>query len=287
MDFVKLTIETKRAERGEGAVLSSSADRFLSVMTYNIRHGRGRDGRVDLDRICAVIQEGRPDLIALQEVDRGMTRSGRIDQGARIADRLEMHWAPGHNGTLEGGVFGNVLLSRWPLTPLENIDLTVPGREPRGALLTEIGHEEGALLAGTLHFGLGMTERKRQRMALLGQLRSLYPDEPILLLGDFNSLPFSRTSRQFRRTFTDAFRAVGKGGRATFRRGVLSLCIDYIYSSRHFLPGAASVLRTQKSSVASDHFPLMAQFLWKKENENRNDLEPGNELFPDFPDSTD
>jgi len=127
MDFVKLTIETKRAERGEGAVLSSSADRFLSVMTYNIRHGRGRDGRVDLDRICAVIQEGRPDLIALQEVDRGMTRSGRIDQGARIADRLEMHWAPGHNGTLEGGVFGNVLLSRWPLTPLENIDLTVPG----------------------------------------------------------------------------------------------------------------------------------------------------------------
>ena len=52
--------------------------------TFNIRHGRGRDGRVDLERIAEVILRSGADLIALQELDRGNPRSEGVDQPTEL-----------------------------------------------------------------------------------------------------------------------------------------------------------------------------------------------------------
>lgn len=253
--------------------------RFLTVMTYNIHHGRGRDGRVDLKRICTVIQEGKPDLVALQEVDLGMTRSERLDQGRELADLLEMYHVAGHNWYLGEGAYGNVFLSRWPVTIVGNLDLSVPGREPRGCLLTEVNHGSSLLLVASVHLGLGMAERKRQSLTILDQLRMLYTDEPILIMGDFNTLSFSSIARRFRSSYTDVFEEAGVGRRSTFRKGGLPLRLDYIYASDHLLPVKAHVLRTKTASAASDHFPLIAQFLWKDRDERRENHQPGEELL--------
>lgn len=261
----------------EEAVLSPVTHPFLTVMTYNIHHGRGRDGRVDLKRICGVIQEGRPDLVALQEVDRGMTRSERLDQGRELADLLEMHHVAGHNWYLGEGAYGNVFLSRWPVTIVGNLDLSVPGHEPRGCLLTEVRYGSSFLLVASVHLGLGMAERKRQSLTILDQLRMLYTDDPILIMGDFNSLSFSSIARRFRSSYTDVFEEAGVGRRSTYRKGGLPLRLDYIYASDHLLPMKAHVLRTKSASVASDHFPLIAQFLWKDRDEQ--DHQAGAELL--------
>ena len=57
----------------------------LRVMTWNIRHGEGLDGRVDLERIAAVIRASGADLVGLQEVDRGVRRTGGVDMPAELA----------------------------------------------------------------------------------------------------------------------------------------------------------------------------------------------------------
>src|SRR5437763_17151711 len=64
-----------------------SAARFLSpstnaktirVMAYNIHVGVGMDKKLDLPRIAGIIKQQHPDLVGLQEVDRGVERTGRI-----------------------------------------------------------------------------------------------------------------------------------------------------------------------------------------------------------------
>lgn len=59
----------------------------MKVMTYNIRHGRGLDGKVNLHRIVNDIRNSGADIVALQEVDRFNIRSKFIDQPSFLAKR--------------------------------------------------------------------------------------------------------------------------------------------------------------------------------------------------------
>lgn len=62
----------------------------LTVLTWNIRNARGIDGRTDIERIAELIGGVRPDIVALQEVDRWQKRSGNVDQVAFLSEALEM-----------------------------------------------------------------------------------------------------------------------------------------------------------------------------------------------------
>ena len=63
----------------------------MKFVTYNIQYGLGPDGRYDLDRIAAAVEDA--DVIALQEVERFWKRSGVVDQAAGLAERLpDHHW---------------------------------------------------------------------------------------------------------------------------------------------------------------------------------------------------
>ena len=66
----------------------------LNVLTYNIRHGAGMDGKIDLERIAAVIRKAKPDIVALQEIDKNCKRSGSVDIAAelgRMPDPFSIH----------------------------------------------------------------------------------------------------------------------------------------------------------------------------------------------------
>ena len=65
---------------------AQETSRTLRVLTYNIHHAAGTDGKVDIERIARVIQSAKPDLVALQEVDQATKRSGGVDQLARLAE---------------------------------------------------------------------------------------------------------------------------------------------------------------------------------------------------------
>ena len=84
-------------------------------MSYNVHHGEGSDGRIDLERIAAVIKEEKADLVALQEVDRGVLRSGKRDLPAELAKLTGMSVFFENNFGYQGGEYGNAILTRLPV----------------------------------------------------------------------------------------------------------------------------------------------------------------------------
>jgi endonuclease/exonuclease/phosphatase family metal-dependent hydrolase len=175
---------------GEG---TPSPDPRLRVLSYNIKHGRGMDGVVDLERTAAVIRRLDPDLVALQEVDEGCGRSGGVDQAAWLGEALDMHHAFGPFMDYDGGRYGMAVLSKRPILAVENITLP-PGPEPRTALTAKVGLEGGeeVVFVG-IHFYATEQERLAQAQALVDHLAD--EPSPVILAGDFNSTPGSPPMR--------------------------------------------------------------------------------------------
>src|SRR3990172_3606295 len=61
----------------------------IRVMTWNIHHGEGTDGVVDVDRIAGLIVDEKIDIVALQEIDRGIPRRKKIDIITALADKTD------------------------------------------------------------------------------------------------------------------------------------------------------------------------------------------------------
>ena len=58
----------------------------MKILTYNIRHGRGMDDKVDIERIASVLAVSEADLICLQEIDQGLPRSRSVHQTQWLAN---------------------------------------------------------------------------------------------------------------------------------------------------------------------------------------------------------
>lgn len=156
----------------------------LTVATWNIHKGVGTDRRRDLNRTAAVIGEIAPDIMALQEADtRFGTRRGLLDMAALARDHGLMA-VPMPGGDPAHGWHGNVLLLREAeVQALHRV--TLPGLEPRGALITDLVHNGRPLRVIAAHLGLwggSRAAQTRHLMALLAQM----DDRPRLLMGDLN-----------------------------------------------------------------------------------------------------
>jgi endonuclease/exonuclease/phosphatase family metal-dependent hydrolase len=157
----------------------------LRVMTYNIHSGRGTDRRVDLGRIARVIAGYAPDVVALQEVDVGRQRSGRVDQAAELAARLDMNMR--FVGCVEecGERYGIATLSRWPIEETRTVMLPhAADTEPRAALLVWVrwpGGERRVEIINT-HLSTVGTERVGQIAALAAEIGK----GDVVLAGDLN-----------------------------------------------------------------------------------------------------
>ena len=115
--------------------LSLLESNSLRVMSYNIHHGLGIDGKLDLNRIARLINDWGPDLIALQEVDNMTSRSNFMNETDTLASRTNMYSVFGKNVEVYGGEYGNAVLSKYPIVHSENRKLPRDGNsEQRGIL---------------------------------------------------------------------------------------------------------------------------------------------------------
>ncbi|HWP34849.1 MAG TPA: endonuclease/exonuclease/phosphatase family protein, partial [Thermodesulfobacteriota bacterium] len=165
----------------------------LTVATYNIHGCIGMDRRYRPERVAAVIRELGADVVALQEVDR-RPRAGcpplALEQLAGPAGYTAV---AGPNFEEGGGDFGNALLTAHPVLAVRRIDLSVPGRQPRGAL--DVDLEVGGELVRVIvtHHGLGGDRERRVQVARLLEALEARPAGRVVLLGDFNEWhPYSR-----------------------------------------------------------------------------------------------
>ena len=179
--------------------------RELTVITYNIHHAEGTDKKLDVGRIARVIAKENPDLVALQEVDAGATRTNRVMQADEIARRLHMHHAYGPAMDFQGGKYGNAVLSRFPIVETRVIALPFTSgerREPRAAVATIVklpGGREIAFIATHLDHTSRASDRLDQAKALNQRLDDIR--EPAILAGDFNCEPGSPPMREFDSTW--------------------------------------------------------------------------------------
>ena len=234
------------------AVLSTLAlDERVRVMSYNIKHGRGNDGVIDLERAARVIESVAPDVVTLQEVDEGCGRSGGVDQVGWLGERLGMRPLFGPFMDYDGGRYGMAILSRVPIVSWQNIVLP-PGAEPRSALAARVRLASGRELVVV---GIHLYASEEERLAQARAVIEAFAEEaaPVLLAGDFNSRPGSPVMRLFEQGWTNP----DKGeDRFTFHAEEPRREIDFI------LYRAASATRVAQLDVlheplVSDHRPLL------------------------------
>ncbi len=232
------------------------------VMTYNLHHGEGTDGRVDLERIAAVIRQERADVVALQEVDKGVERTARRDFPAELAKLTGMACVFSNNFSFQGGEYGNAVLTRFPIRAVTNTLLRmVRGGEQRGVLQVtmEVRGRDLLFLATHLDYRRDDTERLLN-VTQIEELVAQRPGIPVLVAGDFNDYPASRTHQAMSRQFEDVWPLAGEGEGHTIPSQAPDRRIDYIWRNRGapLRPVRVWVPRTE----ASDHLPVVAEFAW-------------------------
>ena len=130
---------------------NETAMRNVRVLAYNVKHGRGNDGKVDLERTANVIRRLNPDVVALQEIDHKAERSGNVDEAKKLAELTGLrHHAFGRFFDFQGGEYGMAIISRYPLEDVTNLRLP-DGAEPRTSLIATVHATQPFRLAG-VHF---------------------------------------------------------------------------------------------------------------------------------------
>ncbi len=239
------------------AAMKTNEPARLRVMTYNIHHGEGTDGKLDLERIARLITENGADLVALQEVDRNVERTGKRDFPAELEKLTGMKCVFGKNIPLQGGEYGNAILSRFPISQVTNhwLPQIVPG-EQRGILLATIRLGKAEVVFGSVH--LDHRRGEEDRLASVEKIAALERAEPrpMIIAGDFNATPNSGAYRKMGEVLVDSWLAVGTGEGFTIPSEGPRSRIDYVWHSGVLRPMDAKVLR----SPASDHLPLVVEF---------------------------
>jgi len=231
----------------------------VRVMSYNIHHGEGMDGKVDLTRIAAVINAARPDLVALQEVDRGVERTGRIDEPGQLAELTGLKPVFEKNIIYQGGEYGNAVLSRLPVQSCRNHKLpqSIP-TEQRGLLEVHVAVAGREFIFCATHLDYHPAEGERLASAdFFRSLSTPWSETPYVIAGDFNAGPDSTVLRRFYETLLDS--CPTDLNAYTFSSTKPDRRIDYILYSRN--PQMRCVSHEViDEPMASDHRPILAVF---------------------------
>lgn len=234
----------------------------LRILCYNIHYGQGTDGVYDIERLAAVINKTKPDLVALQEVDVGVKRSGRVHELQRLSELTGLAARFGPTQHYEGGLFGNAVLTNLPI--LDVIIHPLPYTEstpekvtyPRAAVAVTVKTPNGKPLRFiSTHFQHNMEE---DRVAEAKAVNKLFTGEddniPTILAGDINAKVEAEPVKILLKKWTNAIDAeitpTVPAVKPTSR-------IDFIF----YRPEAAfKVIETKviPESLASDHRPVFA-----------------------------
>ena len=233
----------------------------LRVLSYNIHYGQGTDGRYDLQRLAAVINEAKPDLVALQEVDVGVKRSGRVHQARRLAELTDMVVRFGPTQHYEGGLFGNAVLTRLPILdvvihPLPYTESTSQRTTyPRGAIAVTVrGPDGNPLRFVSTHFQHNVAADRVAEAKAINRLFGQDDQPPTILAGDMNAKPGTEPIQELLRVWTNAS---DEPPAATAPSENPISRIDYIFC-RPASPFRVSDAEVIAESVASDHRPVLA-----------------------------
>lgn len=224
----------------------------VRVMSYNLHNGFNTDGRLDPEALARTIQSANPDIVGLQEVERGWMIDSNLDLLTYLSQKLQMPYifAP-----TADPVWGNAILSRYPITDWGNVPLP-----PRTLLLkrgflwarVDVGNgDELFLIATHFHHINKDTEIRQQQSPEIVKFWNQRPRT--IFLGDLNAQPDSKEIAILRDSgLVDSFAAIGTGDGLTFYSAKPYERIDYLWLS----PDLALKDFFIPQSTASDHLGI-------------------------------
>jgi endonuclease/exonuclease/phosphatase family metal-dependent hydrolase len=245
------------------AAAVNGALRRFRIATFNVHKCQGMDGRVMPARIARVMREVNADVWALQEVLSVASEQPDMDQAQYLARELGFNIALGHVRPLRGGLYGNVVLSRFPVTCAFNYDISIKGREERGCLRSDVDLGRGETLhVFNVHLGTAFMERRHQaRLLVTAEL--LHHHElggHRVVLGDFNEWTRGLTSQLLAEHFAcPDVRRLFKWSR-TYPGLLPFMHLDHIYHDPSLKLEHLHLHRSRAALIASDHLPLVADF---------------------------
>ena len=164
----------------------------LRVLSYNVHKGFNvGNRRYLLDDIRESIREVNADLVFLQEIVGENSQHAKrysnwasASQFEYLADSVWPHFAYGRNAVYDHGHHGNAILSKYPITHTDNINVSVHRSSHRGLLMATIAPDVYLIC---VHMGLMGWERQRQFQLLSKAVQQrVPPGARLIVAGDFN-----------------------------------------------------------------------------------------------------
>ena len=229
----------------------------IRIATYNIHRCRGMDRRTSPQRIAEVLREIDADVIALQEViGAGPAGAGQAEE---IGAALGMGWVMTSVRQLRRHLFGNVILSRFPIAHHSQYDLSWRTCEARACQRADLDLEHGRVLhVYNVHLGTAVLERRYQAPRLASYVHDRRIRGPKIILGDFNEWMRGLATR----TLSSLFESIDIHAHLKRRRtypGLFPMVhLDHIYYEGDVEVHGVELPRHRKALMASDHLPLVA-----------------------------
>lgn len=219
----------------------------MRIASYNIRKAVGLDWRRDPLRIIRVLADLDADVVALQEADKRLGARPAVLPEDALFDLTGLRVLNVTNGP-SSGWHGNALLVREGWRVGETERLSLPGIEPRGALIADLeGPVAQLTLVGT-HLGLRRGCRQLQLAHLLDELDAR--TGRAVIAGDFNEW----SPRIGFDILEHAFDVISPGRSFHTSRPIAPL--DRFAVGRDLRVSGAGVLTEGEARRASDHLPV-------------------------------
>ena len=162
---------------------------LLKVVTFNIAHGKGMDGILDLERQAELVNTYKPDIVFLQEIDMYTKRVKESNQIREFSKKVYLPYCSMEtNITLEDGYYGDGIISRFPISFSTNylMPLTDLNHEQRGILCNRIVLGTAKINLFSVHLSTYEDERILAVKELMRIIKKIDKDEIIIIGGDFN-----------------------------------------------------------------------------------------------------
>ncbi|KPU84613.1 metal-dependent hydrolase [Marinosulfonomonas sp. PRT-SC04] len=222
----------------------------LRLGSYNMRKCVGLDRRRSPFRNLEVINSIGADIVALQEADRRLGKRPAALPREMVTSYSDFTPIDLDETGVSLGWHGNAILVRNGLEVSGIQRLSLPGLEPRGAVIADIG----PLRFVAVHLGLIRRYRLFQMKAIIAALEVL-PPKPTVIAGDFNEWSASRGMEPLKAHFT-----VHSPG-LSFHAARPVAALDRFVISQDVHLKTAGVVQTPLAKRASDHLPVWADVM--------------------------
>lgn len=238
----------------------------FTIVSYNIHKGMSPFNRtIILHAMTNTLACLSPDILCLQEVQgQNLKRAVQFDeypdqpQHSWLGQQLALEGEYGKNAQYPHGHHGNAVLSRFPLNPKRNVNISVNRLEKRGVLHCELDINGQKVVVLNAHLNLLHKDRILQYQAIVDYIQGqIDPAIPLILAGDFNDWTKQSSTLLVDLKLTEVFECTHGRLPKTFPARFPVLSLDRLYV-RNLTIHQASVCSDKAWTRLSDHLPIRA-----------------------------